>query len=313
MLLKKPPYYIMLLFLIVFTSRASAQVEVLLKNPLEKIKDGHTHVIVDDVNSAESQDFLMVYKKYWKLTKGVDMVTVNNLKGNWVAGDSYFSLQSTFFRDTKGATNMYYYLTLWTPTDKTVKKNKDYDPNKEISIARIEFAAHGTSGEQLRLSFGDKVEINNWHPGLLKNYLQQLTVALETDKKVKPWDAVTDKEQLALLKDGTLYCPEDNLYTLSMGGKSGKFTDTEVEELFSGYKAKYKVISDNDLSEKILNDKEQFYYLIFLNNTPYTLGRTLVVVNSRTGEIIYRYTHVSFTFNLKASFLKDLYKEAAKN
>lgn len=313
MLFKNPSYYVMLIFLIVFISKANAQVEVLLKNPLEKIKDGHTHVIVDDVNSSESQDFLKVYKKYWKLTQGVDMITSNDLKGSWVAGDSYFSLQSTFLSDSKGGTNMYYYLTLWTPTDKTVKKNKDYDPNKEISIARVEFAVHGASGERLSLSSGDKVEINNWSPGLLKNYLQQLTMALEADKKVKPWDAITNKEQLALLKDGTLYCPEDNLYTMSMSGKSGKLTDNEAEELFSGYKAKYKVISDNDLSEKILNDKEQFYYLIYLNNTTYTIGRILVVINSRTGEVIYRYAHVSLTFNLKSNFLKDLYKEETKN
>ena len=74
------------------------------------------------------------------------------------------------------------------------------------------------------------------------------------------------------------------------------------DKLFEKYKYKYKWITKEDLSEKILNSEEDFYYLMYLqvNSEKY-----INVVNGKTGDFIYR-DYETLTYNIKKNDIKRL-------
>jgi len=303
---KNKCYYFIIIFLLVFSQKTTAQVEVFVKNALEKISGGHSHVILD-LNSPQASEFSQVYKKYWTLTQGVDFIDSRKLQENLVAGDSYFSLETSMVSYGGSGTVIFYYLNLWVPKEKALKKVDEFDIQDEISIAHIQLSVHGDIGKRTAWpNFGADKNINNWNPGILKNYLQQLSSVIKTGKKFLS-DDITNKTQLKLLKDQTLYCSEDDFYLLGTLGKVGKLDGAQMEKLFDGYKSSYKIITSQELGDKILADSEQFYYFLYVHGTDG--GKLMLVVNSRTGELLYSRSEISFSHNIKSGDLKDLYNK----
>lgn len=68
------------------------------------------------------------------------------------------------------------------------------------------------------------------------------------------------------------------------------------------YNYKYEVISDEELNNKILNN-EELYYLRYVRMNA---ERFLQVVNSKTGEIIYRNYITGMSYNIKSKDIKEL-------
>ncbi len=307
--------YFVLLLVACSGIAAHAQVQVLEKGVLEKIQNGHTHVVVSDIHFPTSSEFLSVFKSYWTLTKGVDFISANDLPGNLIAGDTYFSLETLRVTGSYGGSAMFIYLNLWLPTEKALKDKKfkvgHEDPMAHILLsADVETILHGYFADKdFGFDFDARGHIYHWNPGILKNYLQLLAFDLKTSKKIDSQDDITDYSQLKLLKGQTLYCPEDNLNKMGTFVKVGKTVD--IKDVFEDYKFNYQSISDKDLGEKIMAAKEPFYYLLFVRNST---SKLIVVVNSITGEIIYsRYDKSMSIPNLKSGDLKDLYKTINKN
>ena len=308
-------FYLSLLVFICFAARTRAQVEILEKNVTEKIKNGHTHVIVSDVHFPNSEQFLSIFKQYWTLSKDVDFVSVKDLPANIVAGDNYFVLETLRLTGFSGSSAMFIYLDLWLPNGKALK-DKKFKIDHGDQMAHVLLSADlGTilSGYFASQDFGYDFDagghIYHWNPGILKNYLQLLSARLQIGKKDDYHDDITNKEQLKLLKNQTLYCPEDNLHKMGTFVKEGKTVD--IKDVFEDYKFSYKSISDHDLGQKILDEKSPFYYLLFIRNST---SKLIAVVNSVTGEIIYeRYDKSMSIQNLKSGDLKDLYKAINKN
>ena len=300
-----------LLFFLFFLSQSKAQKDANSK-ALDKIKDGHTYVVVNDLNFPGSVEFLRVLKKYWTLTKGVDYLNASDLKANLKAGDSYFSIVTYFMNNGAGGSAVFYYLSLWIPTEKSLREDRKFDIKDQNEIADIYVAVHANVGERIGvpvLPFDGAGRISNWNPGTLKNNLQQLTAWFQTGRYLSNDKA--DKEQLKLLKDQTLYVPDENFYTTTFFYKTGRYNDAEIANIFSGYKANYKVITSRELGDRILADTEPFFYLLHITQTG--RGTITEVVNSRTGEIIYSSHHVTFSHNLDSGDLKDLYKKVKKD
>lgn len=303
------------LLIVGFLIHAHAQVEVLEKNVLEKIQKGNSHIVVTSLDFPQSEQFLTVFKKYWTLTKSVDLISVNDLPASLVTGDSYFILQTLRLTGTSGASAIFIYLDLWLPDAKASTKKK-FKVENGTELAHVILSADlGTilngyfQSKDFGYDFDAGGHIYHWNPGILKNYLQLLTARLQTGKKDNYHDDITNKDQLKLLMGQTLYCPEDNFHKMGIFVKNGKTVD--VQDVFHDYKFNYKTISDHDLGEKILNEKEPFYYLLFTRNST---SKLIAVVNSTTGEIVYeRYDKGMSIPNLKSGDLKDLYKTINKN
>jgi len=75
-----------------------------------------------------------------------------------------------------------------------------------------------------------------------------------------------------------------------------------TDKLFEDYKYPYKVIPDMELSDKILTETDPFYFLLFVRVGS---GKVIMVINSKTGEVVYSRYHSMF-YNLKSGDLKDL-------
>lgn len=293
-------------------SYSKAQIQVLQKNVLAKIQNGHTHVIVPSRVFTDADNYEDVFKKYFNVTQGVDFVSADNVVGNLAEGDSYFTLETAIVSSSSGATAIYEYLNLWQPTKKMLKEKK-FNIYHENALARIPIS-YDTEGikailKATSLNFDGDGHFCHWNPGIIKNYLQQLCSMLKSGKKSDFDDDITNKATLKELSTKTLYCPEDNFTKVGLFVKAGKTVDEK--DVFEDYKFEYKPISDQDLSEKILSEREAFYYLIFLRNVS---SRLIEVVNSQTGDVVYlRYNKLSLTPNLKSGDLKDLYKTIKKS
>jgi hypothetical protein len=303
------------LLLIVFFVEAKAQVQVYEKNVLERIRDGHSHIVVSDTSFKQSAEFLDIFKKYWTLTKGVDYIKESDLPGHMMAGDSYFSLMATSVT-IHSSTNIYTDLYLWQPTKKALSDKKFRIDHEDLlgdvilsgdmqTIMNIAVSAKFSGSH-----FDGPSYFYHWNPGLLKNYLRVLSTWVKEGKKLSAVDPITNKEQLKGLRTNTLYFAKDNLAKMGLFVKAGK--EADEKNIFENYQLKYEVISDEDLGEKILSGKEPFYYMLLVRQS---LDKLLVVINSQTGEAIYsRYERGFFGVqNIKSGDMKDLYKEIIKN
>ena len=146
----------------------------------------------------------------------------------------------------------------------------------------------------------------NWSEGLLKNYLQGLSWYAEQHKTIAT--EIYEKEQMELLKKDTLFVPDFAFteYKLSKSSdvpvlvdknntKESISTDNQnVKNIFRRYKHPYKVISSQELSNKLLYDKKPFFY--FLYTVSYT-GKLITIVNSLNGENIYATSSTKGEYN----------------
>jgi len=243
------------------------------------------------------------FKKYWTYTKGVDFVNEDDLQGSLVLGDTYFSLGTQSATYSNGTTVSDMFLGLWTPKERAVRKGKDFSSNSEILVASITLTENTHPKKEGPRTDGTG-PIGYWTPGNLKNFLQQMGAVLLSGRKISVADDISDKTQLKLLQNQTLFCSPDIFYQYKNDDDKTKF----IREVFEDYKYDYRILSPTELSDKILADKEPFYYVVYLHN--YVAGKIVAVVNSRTGQLIYSTRKVSFAAHIKSGDLKDIYKEA---
>ncbi|HWZ02923.1 MAG TPA: hypothetical protein VNX40_04880 [Mucilaginibacter sp.] len=291
---------------------ANAQVDGLSKNSLEQIKEGHTHVIVGDLNFSQADRYLEVFKKYWTLTKGIDFIKAADLQNNMIAGDSYFNISTFTYTGSEGQYSVSNYMDLWIPKEKALKKAKDFSIYDENILLRAHLSAdlgtmllvHGASlsmkkNPDFGIDFDGGGHFYNWGPGMLKNYLQQISAQLQNGKKISYDDELEVKSQLQNLKADTLFCAQNNL--IKMSRKDDKNFDPA--DIFKDYEFKYKVVSDKEIQEKIVSSNRSFYYLILFRTTN---SKTIYVINASSGEIVYARHHGMASENLKSGDLEDL-------
>jgi hypothetical protein len=300
-------------FFMVFCYQSIAQFKISDRKALEKIKNGNTYVLVKELNFPQADEFLKVFKKYWTITKNVEFVTIGDLASKLTPEDNYFSLEVLHSQYTSGnmkVNNVYVYLDLWKCNENYFKKDRPFKTSDQKEIARVELSGDdqvymwtGTFFENNDFDGGG--HIFNWSPGLLKNYLQQLSILLLANKKSDLDNETVDKTQIKLLQENILYCSEDDLKKFSPFTGTGKSSDSG--DIFEKYKYKYKIISNKELDKKLLDGNGQFYYLLFVRSSS---SKIVTVVNSETGETIYSRVKGMLAYNLKEADLKTLSNEA---
>ncbi|HWD87542.1 MAG TPA: hypothetical protein VG367_05400 [Mucilaginibacter sp.] len=310
--------YLVALVLVCFAKISKGQIAIYDKNTLEEIKNGYTHIVVKDLDFPHADEFLAVFKKYWTVTKGIDMIAASSLNTNLVAGDSYFSFDANGLipHGYGGGDGVGIYIKLWWPTEAALKNEKTNHHTYEF--AHIKLSAdihllHSDSFDQKKFDFefDGGGHVYHWNAGILKNYIQMLVAQLELGKKINTGDQITDNNQLALLKNQTLFCPVENFNRFF--DLKGDFKAADAIKIFGDYRLKYQTISDQELGEKILHETAPFYYLLFIRDGDVKI---LSVINSETGESIYLRSHESSTMNtcnVKSADLKELFKAINKN
>lgn len=142
----------------------------------------------------------------------------------------------------------------------------------------------------------------NYKLGFLQNYFQKINSLLKKEQIY--WMYEDDfLPELKKLVNEKLYIP--SYMAIKYNGwtsQDGEVDDENIEKIFKKYNYKYEVISDEELNNKILNN-EELYYLRYVRMNA---ERFLQVVNSKTGEIIYRNYITGMSYNIKSKDIKEL-------
>ena len=310
---------------LLFFFKGQTQITVSNVTELEKIKSGITYVAMNDPKYKKNKDFIEIFKKYWTFSR-VEFIKYTDI-------ENYFSPENSFITISGYETNVslyslysdgsrsggidyahtHIYLELWNCTDKYLKneKKKELKRKDKNQIIRLElFTDFPTllSPENLyKTDYDGDNHIRNWGKGFLQNYIQNMVQLLNNKVERKLFNQILKKEELKKLSTSTLYIPDYALtkFNSFTGDESKKHDEKEIME---DYKLPYKIITTNELNDKILNDKTGFYYLQYVKSST---DKFISVINSATGEEIYTNYH-PVSYNIKSGDLKTLAKEIQK-
>ena len=148
----------------------------------------------------------------------------------------------------------------------------------------------------------------NYKLGYLKNYLQKINNLLDEGKIYWMYgDDATD--EVANLASHKLYIPSYLIVKYnSRKRKDNAEDEAYLKELFEDYDFDYELIDDYDLNEKILNNEEIYYLRYARSNSE----RFIQIVNSKTGEIVYKNHIIGMSYNIKSKHIKELSKAVSK-
>jgi len=322
-------YTLVILFLLLFVSiNTHAQITIIDPKKVEKIKDGTTYVLVKSLDFRDSKKYMEVLKKSWTLTKELRFIAIDDFSKDLTPNDSFLSLESMLIRVPVGSTyseSLNYFLAFWTCDPTYFKKDRVLKRSDEELIAKIAISvdpkALGDNSDFYRaaqslkdimgdMDFDGNDLLYNWGPGMVKNYLQQMTRLLLTGKKVSLRDNIYNTSELSKLSTQTLFVPNSALIKFNIFGAKGNESKDENDagNVFEKYGYSYKVLTTEELDKKIIESDKPFFYLLFIKDSS---DKLVCVTNSQTGEVIY-YKGTSMSYNLKSGDIKDLSKEIGK-
>ncbi|GAA4276112.1 hypothetical protein [Aquimarina mytili] len=199
---------------------------------------------------------------------------------------------------------------------KKEKKLRKIINKHKISFARFELfpkdefikiAIKSSNEEIMAATMNDDVFFN-YQPGMLKNYLQK-TSQLLNDEKIYWMYEDEELPELKNLGSTTLYIPDYTKTKYNAFTMSDKEQDeSKSEKLYADYEFTHEFISVKDLNTKILNN-EEFYYLRYVRVNS---QKFIEIVNSKSGDVIYRNYETGLAYNLKPKHIKELNKAIKK-
>jgi len=176
--------------------------------------------------------------------------------------------------------------------------NKSFEMVKDKLNPTVRLIFKGPSLEKKKAVFNEILAskgLNNFELGFLKNDFQRANKVINEGKTY--WMYGNDKTpKVKDLKKETLLIPDyiQSEYK-SLSGKENIRTQAEVSELLSKYKSKFEIVSQNDISKKILAG-DDFYYFRY---SRIIASKFIEIVNGKTGEVVYRSYAGFAAYNLK--------------
>jgi hypothetical protein len=294
--------------------RVNAQIEMEDTKKFRRITEGQTYVRVKTTTFPGADKFLEAMRKDWTLTKGIHYLPSDNATITIQPNDSFLSLSSLTLSSSQYGTHIYYFLDFWTYNERDFKKHKPLEKINHDIIGQVALSvsndAFATTAFFHENDFDGGGMIMNWSPGMVHNYLQQMTTLFKVGKKTKFQDGIKNKAALAALKEEILYVPDFDLI------KSGTFKfkqeqrdEDETNDLFKKYTYTYKVITKDTLDKLILTSEKPTYYLLFIRHSTKKL---VCVINGQTGETIYSEA-TSLSQRLKAGDVSGIFNVVRKS
>lgn len=305
------------------------------KDVLEKFKNTETIFLLSNIYDISEYDKIL--KESWTVTP-YRIVDPKNFEIENYISDKYSivqlaGLKRVVQKKTITTTSIFTYFDLKIYDSATIfealnklspkkraKKRNDIINEHSSNIARFyifpkDDFIHTSLSEEIdtitNSLYNDDVFFN-YKLGFIKNYFQKINSLLDEEKIYWMYekDFLPELKQLA---NKTLYIP--SYMTIKYNGWSWKDSEKDnenVDKIFNNYDYKYEIIADDELNDKILNNEELYYLRYVRMNTE----RFLQVVNSKTGEIIYRDYITGLSYKIKSKHideLNDKIKEALKN
>jgi len=299
---------------ILLAVKANAQIQIEDTKKLDRIKEGQTYVIVKTTTFPGADKFLQAMQKDWTLSNGIHYLSSDNSTITITPNDSFLSLESLTISTSSYGTHIYYFLNFWTCKESYYKKQRAMKDSDHELIAQVALSvsneAFATGSFFENNDFDGGGMLLNWSPGIVHNYLQQITTLLNAKTKKKFQDGINNKTELAALKNEILYVPDFDLLNSSIFSAKQKMRDEEsTNTIFEKYTYAYKVLGKEDLDRLILTSEKPIYYLLFIRHST---NKLVCVVNSKTGETVYS-DATSISVRLKSGDIKDLFKAVSKS
>ncbi len=330
---------ITILALLFFVATASAQISVSSRhvgkakkfsnNELEKFKNTTTVFVLSDI--FEKDEYKKILDKSWTITPYV--ISNDFDKKDYLDGKhSFVELRGLkkikTMKSGAKVTYLYMYLDIFMydieALKKALKKKKGAKQKKinkifrkhQIPVSRIELfptsdfilTALTEENEVIIKDVYTKDCFYTYELGFLQNIFQKVNSLIKKEEIY--WMYEDDyTAELKNLKHQTLFVPSymKTMYNPFRMKDSNKRLD-KVIEAFSEYAYKYEFQEDEVLNERILNG-EEFYYLRYSRTNS---QKFIHIVNSKTGEIIYRNYETGLAYNIKGKHFKALNKTIKK-
>lgn len=299
----------------IISTKSYSQIAITNVSEIAKIKTGTTFFAMKNPTSSIAAAYVEAIKKKWTLSK-VECIKYTDIEKNIAPNNSFVSIGAnmTNSNSTMEITETRIYLELWTTNGNYTydpKKRKHFNQNDKISLATIElfadFTAQNYPSSLYKMDYDASGHLENWSASIIANYIQQLTILLNKGEVREVKTAFYNKEEFKKLASETLFIP-DYIMTKFSKNADDETKKYDAKEIFDVYNLTYKLLSLEELNEKILNSPTPFYYLLFIK----TINEKFVTVtNSKTGEIIYS-QYSGSSSNFKSSDLKDLQKAVQK-
>lgn len=305
---------IALLALILAPIFGFSQISITNTSEIAKIKTGTTFFAMKDPASPKAVAYVEAIKKNWTLNKA-ECIKYTDVEKNIAPNNSFVTVTANMTTSTGGSnTETHFYLELWTTKGNFVYKpntRRHFNQEDKITIATLELFPDYTTQNNpttiYKMDYDANGHIKNWSASIFSNYIQQLTILLDKGESRTTKSAFYNKEELQKLNAETLYIPEYVMTKFSRNSDD-ETKQLEPKEIFEGFNLNYKLISSEELNDKIANNPTPVYYLLLIK-TP--TEKFVTITNSKTGEIIYS-GYSGLSVNFKSSDLKDLQKAIQK-
>ena len=278
---------------------------------LIKLKNSTTYFVYRDSDKDSLEKWKKVLDSTWTLTKLKYISFTKFLFLRPSDTTSFLSIEGYHVvQKTENGTlseNSHFYLTL--------NMGRTLLGRSKLQFCRIELyptAETYKKASELITGFGSSkmlaylysdATLHNWNLGFLKNSLQMVQSQLLKTETVWIFGDAHSPNLKEVPKD-TLYIPD---YTLIKFNKwnMDESKRHKIEDLMKKYPFPYKLVSVQELNSLILDPEREIHYLSYIKSST---DKYVSVINSRTGEFVYR-EYTPITYNIKP---KDLAKLASK-
>lgn len=280
------------------------------ENSLEEINNFKSTTTVFVLPEKDRSSFEKIVKDNWDLTK-YEFITLSEYKTN---KEKYTHPTYSFFKfdnyilNNQNNSNSWSFLNL----NLGYTKVKQFKKNGK-STFETTFLATVFLSPVMNLKFKNYEDYNsgssmmNYNIGFFKNHIQYINSSIKTNKNFNCLQEFKNKEKLNELKTKKLFILQKARENQQLVLKND--TDSEINGLLSKYEYGYQLVSSEDLNNKILNETEEFYYLMY---TQINSKKIVSIISSKTGEVIYNSLD-RISYFLKDSDFKKLSNDIKKS
>ena len=271
---------------------------------LEELKNSTTVFVLQNKEKAKINDYKKAAEQVWNFNK-IFFVTNDELdKYLGKSGYSFFS-PSRITVAGGGGTSDAYFMSLWIP-DAGKKGKTEAKPFAVYIQYRDVTAGLSTKwGGTKSNEPGAEDIFYDLTPGYVKCFLSVINSRLKENKGTKTHDEVEDTNVLKEMEKDTLFIPDYVL--IGVGMKGGK--KLKIEDLLEKYSFPYKVLSNDELSNKIINAKKNTFILSYLY---YGNSKCFTVFEGKSGKMIYNSHKEMAMKGITDSDFNTLFKIIAK-
>jgi hypothetical protein len=276
---------------------------------LEALKGTTSIFILPESQSVDIEKYQKAFDSVWKINKVKCVTYKDSQKYFGQKGVSFFEItgMNTYVKmsNSGGPNYTHFFLQLYMD-DVNGSNKKKFFFNVYLGT-KITNVLKFLEGNKNRGSdFLYNIDYFNFKPGYMKAYLAIGNNLLARNQKRFLFSEEGDQNELEKLKRDTLFLAKD-IFKEFFRNKTGEETDKVNEQDVMGeYPYRYKVVSIQELNDKILNSQKSVYFLSYLHVSNQLI---VSVINAVSGKIVYsRLSSIVMSMGIRSKDVERIFK-----